>query len=91
MSIVRHKTWSGSAACAQRADLVHAELSRGTKEDHGGVAEWSIAPVLKTGVSQGTVSSNLTSSADLNVVLYSRNHVAICGFVHFNTCDLDRA
>jgi hypothetical protein len=27
------------------------------------VAEWSIAPVLKTGVSKGTVSSNLTSSA----------------------------
>ena len=29
----------------------------------GGVAEWSNAPVLKTGVSQGTVSSNLTPSA----------------------------
>ncbi len=29
----------------------------------GGVAEWSIAPVLKTGVPQGTVSSNLTPSA----------------------------
>ncbi len=27
------------------------------------MAEWSIAPVLKTGVSQGTVSSNLTPSA----------------------------
>src|SRR3989338_2922987 len=31
---------------------------------HGGVAEWSIAPVLKTGVLKGTVSSNLTSSAN---------------------------
>ncbi len=30
---------------------------------YGGMAEWSIAPVLKTGVSQGTVSSNLTPSA----------------------------
>ncbi len=27
------------------------------------MAEWSIAPVLKTGVPQGTVSSNLTPSA----------------------------
>jgi CYTH domain-containing protein len=31
----------------------------------GGVAEWSIAPVLKTGVSKGTVSSNLTPSAKM--------------------------
>ena len=30
----------------------------------GGVAEWSIAPVLKTGVPQGTVSSNPTASAN---------------------------
>ena len=29
----------------------------------GGVAEWSKAPVLKTGVGQPTVSSNLTPSA----------------------------
>ena len=29
----------------------------------GRVAEWSIAPVLKTGDSQGSVSSNLTASA----------------------------
>lgn len=29
----------------------------------GGVAEWSNAPHLKCGVPQGTVSSNLTSSA----------------------------
>lgn len=29
----------------------------------GGVAEWSNAPVLKTGDSQGSVSSNLTPSA----------------------------
>jgi hypothetical protein len=27
------------------------------------VAEWSIAPVLKTGGSKGPVSSNLTASA----------------------------
>gem|GEM_PF-3578180 len=33
----------------------------------GGVAEWSIALVLKTRVSQGTVSSNLTSSAKVFV------------------------
>ncbi len=29
----------------------------------GSVAEWSIAPVLKTGNPQGFVSSNLTASA----------------------------
>jgi len=29
----------------------------------GGVAEWSIAPVLKTGNPKGFVSSNLTASA----------------------------
>ena len=29
----------------------------------GSVAEWSIAPVLKTGDSKGSVSSNLTASA----------------------------
>lgn len=29
----------------------------------GGVAEWSNAPHLKCGVSQGTVSSNLTPTA----------------------------
>jgi hypothetical protein len=29
----------------------------------GSVAEWSIAPVLKTGGSKGSVSSNLTASA----------------------------
>ena len=29
----------------------------------GGVVEWSIAPVLKTGVAQATVGSNPTSSA----------------------------
>ena len=31
----------------------------------GEVAEWSNAPVLKTGVSKGTVSSNLTLSAKI--------------------------
>jgi hypothetical protein len=31
----------------------------------GSVAEWSIAPVLKTGNPQGFVSSNLTASAML--------------------------
>ena len=32
----------------------------------GSVAEWSIAPVLKTGGSKGSVSSNLTASASYN-------------------------
>ena len=32
----------------------------------GGVAEWSIAPVLKTGEPQGSVGSNPTSSASLD-------------------------
>lgn len=35
----------------------------GRIDTYGGVAERSNAPVLKTGVSQGTVSSNLTPSA----------------------------
>ena len=34
----------------------------------GGVAEWSIAPVLKTGNGQPFVSSNLTASAKAFVV-----------------------
>ena len=32
----------------------------------GGVAEWSIAPVLKTGKGKPFVSSNLTASANNN-------------------------
>ena len=32
---------------------------------HGGVAEWSNAPVLKTGEPQGSVGSNPTPSAIL--------------------------
>lgn len=35
-------------------------------QEHGGVAEWPIAPVLKTGGCQSPVSSNLTASANLN-------------------------
>ncbi len=35
------------------------------KQCLGGVAEWSIAPVLKTGEPQGSVGSNPTSSAKL--------------------------
>ena len=33
--------------------------------EYGSVAEWSIAPVLKTGNGQPFVSSNLTASAKL--------------------------
>jgi hypothetical protein len=33
------------------------------RPDFGSVAEWSIAPVLKTGNGQPFVSSNLTASA----------------------------
>lgn len=33
----------------------------------GGVAEWSIAPVLKTGDPQGSVGSNPTSSAHITI------------------------
>ena len=33
----------------------------------GGVAEWSIAPVLKTGNGQPFVSSNLTASASVHM------------------------
>ena len=36
----------------------------------GGMAEWSIALVLKTNVPQGTVGSNPTSSANSQVVAW---------------------
>ena len=38
----------------------------GIDDASGGVAEWSIAPVLKTGNGQPFVSSNLTASANKN-------------------------
>src|SRR3989344_426371 len=39
---------------------------------YGGVAEWSNAPHLKCGVPQGTVSSNLTPSARLATLNFSK-------------------
>ena len=39
----------------------------------GSVAEWSIAPVLKTGGSQGPVSSNLTASARRGVTFAAQS------------------
>ncbi len=41
------------------------KVSRDRNElcNHGGVAEWSNAPVLKTGIPQGIVGSNPTPSA----------------------------
>jgi hypothetical protein len=38
-----------------------------TIHTQGSVAEWSIAPVLKTGDSKGSVSSNLTASAKYSI------------------------
>ena len=43
----------------QRFEPMHVD----DKMKHGGVAEWSNAPVLKTGEPQGSVGSNPTSSA----------------------------
>ena len=42
-----------------------AHLSRQSCSHVGSVAEWSIAPVLKTGNGQPFVSSNLTASANI--------------------------
>lgn len=51
----------------------------------GGVAEWTIAPVLKTGVPRGTGGSNPSPSADWvhsGHILYNRvNHVQVSSFV----------
>ena len=52
----------------------------GRKKFHGRVAEWPIAPVLKTGNPQGFVGSNPTSSANLGNGFPSR------GFVEVNPC-----
>ncbi len=49
---------------AFRINPANAREHRGAHGLHGGVAEWSNAPVLKTGVGQKpTVGSNPTSSA----------------------------
>ena len=42
-------------------------LTGGDRIEYGGVAEWSKAAVLKTVVPSGTVGSNPTSSAFINV------------------------
>ncbi len=47
------------AACCQRLEAKTDRYNGGV----GSVAEWSIAPVLKTGGPKGSVSSNLTASA----------------------------
>jgi hypothetical protein len=44
----------------------------------GSVAEWSIAPVLKTGNPKGFVSSNLTASANKNNNLAQFLALKIC-------------
>jgi hypothetical protein len=47
----------------------------------GGVAEWSIAPVLKTGNGQPFVSSNLTASARMigAIIRNSSNPISASG------------
>ena len=44
----------------------------------GSVAEWSIAPVLKTGNPQGFVSSNLTASAKIKKRLEGAFFISLC-------------
>ena len=62
----------GSRACASLpAADAHGRMAERLnapvlKTVVGGVAEWSIAPVLKTGNGQPFVSSNLTASANKN-------------------------
>jgi hypothetical protein len=41
------------------------------------VAEWSIAPVLKTGGSKGPVSSNLTASAKSTGFIQICSHLVV--------------
>jgi hypothetical protein len=48
----------------------HAYPSGRIRRVFGSVAEWSIAPVLKTGNGQPFVSSNLTASASFLVGLH---------------------
>jgi hypothetical protein len=53
------------------------------------VAEWSIAPVLKTGGSKGPVSSNLTASANRSFYdLFFR--LKLASFSHFPLYSLDQ-
>ena len=46
----------------------------------GSVAEWSIAPVLKTGGPKGSVSSNLTASASYPPKLFRQLGRFLLGF-----------
>ncbi len=58
--------WYTSGPCGGVAERLNATV---LKTVVGGVAEWSIAPVLKTGNGQPFVSSNLTASANKNKCL----------------------
>jgi len=52
---------------ARRIICLQAILRRAfNAHSSGGVVEWSIAPVLKTGDLQGSVGSNPTPSANFN-------------------------
>ncbi len=44
---------------------VHTAVRDSLESPNGGVVEWSIAPVLKTGEPKGSVGSNPTPSAIL--------------------------
>lgn len=46
------------------ATAAHTAFRFHTIHSNGGVVEWSIAPVLKTGVGKPTVGSNPTPSAN---------------------------
>jgi hypothetical protein len=46
------------------AQAAHTAVRFQTVDPNGGVVEWSIAPVLKTGVGKPTVGSNPTPSAN---------------------------
>ena len=61
-----HRSCSARSAAQElisRSDVSAGKTALQSRPNVGSVAEWSIAPVLKTGGSQGPVSSNLTASA----------------------------
>jgi hypothetical protein len=56
-------TKTGETLLAKYHGLRKVSPDRNKLCNHGGVAEWSNAPVLKTGIPQGIVGSNPTPSA----------------------------
>ncbi|SCC95186.1 hypothetical protein THIX_70215 [Thiomonas sp. X19] len=68
VSAISRKQLARCRAHPRLNSLKQANLgARLQSRSFGSVAEWSIAPVLKTGDSKGSVSSNLTASANKSI------------------------